>query len=140
MGTSWFIADTIAPGKQREPLYGISIPKKGENRTLAYTMDVRVRRSCRDLSKVLGFDMGEKLDASEITEGLLLFGSYETADAYIRMHEDDEMDIFSIDLEKACKAMKDTKGVVVLISSDPPNPYYLRTNLLSIAYDIGDIE
>lgn len=136
---SWTVTDRVPPGSG-DKMYALAVARPEPFNPVAYTLFVRVKRGGK--APPLRLRLSRDVDASEIVEGLLLFGSDAGAERFAGMHPDDHPELltFSVEPESTFRAMRESGGVVVLIEGeDPPNPRYCRSSLLSIAYDLGDV-
>lgn len=138
MSQSWRIISS-SPYNFPDKMYALARFRGSGTPSLAYTLDVRVRRTPNDLARVIGADLANKMSVSEIVEGLVLFETITCAGRYTSM-EGDNLNVFSLDPNIALDTMLEHGGVVVSVDGDdPPSPSYCKKMLLSIAHDLGDV-
>lgn len=129
---SWRVLQ-VSPWTSPTPVYALAASREGMP-SLAYTLNVRVNRIPGDLGRVMGMNVAEKMEVSEIVEGLVLFEEQDSAMIFLDLSSEADQ-VFLVDGPDAVKAMTDSNGVVVIVD-EPPPPLYLQEKLLSIAYDL----
>ncbi|AUF82492.1 hypothetical protein TetV_410 [Tetraselmis virus 1] len=138
MSQSWTVLN-ITPAMISDKMFVLGVKRRQPMRSVAYTMDVRVKRDLTDLADVVGVELQNKMESTEIVEGLLMFETDVAAERFLMMHDNvDQFELYSVPPEETIDTLRQNGGVVVMINGeDPPNPVYCKANLLNIAYDLS---